>query len=475
MQRGMGAGTMTSDFDPWLSSAVALEVAMTTHAGEHAWAQQRATRLASLLANAVRESKLYRELYHGIDLARTPLHALPSVNKAWLMQRFEHWITDPAIRLDELFAFMADPSRIGEPYLDHYVVWQSSGSSGAPGVFVQDPQALAVFDALEALRRPAPASWTQLWDPWSLGQRIAFVGATEGHFASIASIRRLRRLNQAAPPMCDVSFLQPLKRLLRELEGFQPTVLATYPSEALALAQERVSGRLHIDLQQVWTGGETLTAATRAFVQDAFHCPVLDSYGASEFLSIASQCEHGRLHVNADWVILEPVDGDGKPVQPGEFGVTTLLTNLANRVQPLIRYDLGDQVAIAPDACACGSALPTVTVRGRCDDALVLPGHHGHRVCASPLALSTVLEEEAGLYDFQLWHERAGELQLCTPLAGSAARQTLQRARAALARYLAAQGAAEIEIHCRSGRAHRHGASGKVQRVVETSGAAPSR
>jgi hypothetical protein len=41
--------------------------------------------------------------------------------------------------------FTADPSRIADPYLGRYVVWESSGSSGEPGIFVQDAAAMAAF------------------------------------------------------------------------------------------------------------------------------------------------------------------------------------------------------------------------------------------------------------------------------------------------------------------------------------------
>ena len=60
----------------------------------------------------------------------------------------------------------------------------------------------------------------------------------------------------------------------------------------------------------------------------------------------------GSMHLNADWVILEPVDRAYRPVPPGVMSHTVLLTNLANRVQPIIRYDLGDSVVIEPDPCA---------------------------------------------------------------------------------------------------------------------------
>ena len=54
------------------------------------------------------------------------------------------------------------------------------------------------------------------------------------------------------------------------------------------------------------------------------------------------ECRHRRLHVNADWYLVEPVDRRGTPVPPGRPSHTTLITNLANTVLPIIRYDIGD-------------------------------------------------------------------------------------------------------------------------------------
>ena len=43
---------------------------------------------------------------------------------------------------------------------------------------------------------------------------------------------------------------------------------------------------------------------------------------------------------------------------------TVLLINLTNRVQPLIRYDLGDRATVSPEACPCGSHLSVIQCRG---------------------------------------------------------------------------------------------------------------
>ena len=132
--------------------------------------------------------------------------------------------------------------------------------------------------------------------------------------------------------------------LVEELERWQPTVLATYPGMAWILAQEKAAGHLRCAPEAVWTGGETLSPVLQRAIDKAFGCPVRNSYGASECMAIANECRSGALHLNADWVMLEPVDAQFRPVPQGEVGSTTLLTNLANHLQPIIRYDLGDRV-----------------------------------------------------------------------------------------------------------------------------------
>ena len=75
-----------------------------------------------------------------------------------------------------------------------------------------------------------------------------------------------------------------------------------------------------------------------------------------------------------------------RPVPPGETSHTALVTNLANRTQPVIRHDLGDRVTVRPDPCPCESPLPAVQVEGRQHDTLFF--RDGEReVALLPMAL----------------------------------------------------------------------------------------
>lgn len=457
------------------ATAIRLDALSAAHAGAADIAARQAERLASLLQAARDGTRFYRETLRGRNLSGTALATLPVNGKRQLMQRFADLVSDPMVTLEGLRAFCADSQRIGEPFLGRYFAWESSGSTGEPGLFVQDATAMAVYDALEAARRHSPRPMARLLDPLYLGERFAFVGVTGGHYASHVSVRRLRSINPwLASRSRSMSVLQPAQDLVAELNDFAPTLLATYPTAALMLAEEAARGTLRLRPQEIWTGGETLAPAMRSRIEHVFGCPVRDSYGASEFLPIAFECGQARLHVNADWVILEPVDDRHQPMPAGLPSRTTLLTNLANHVQPLIRFDIGDSTVFDVDACPCGCPLPTLRVQGRRDDALVMPGRQGRPVTLLPLALICVLEEQAGVFDFELRQQDARRWCLTLGPGTGQAPGLRRHCREVLAGFARRQGAVEPRITTRVSAALPLGASGKLKRIVAgRAGAAP--
>jgi phenylacetate-coenzyme A ligase PaaK-like adenylate-forming protein len=189
----------------------------------------------------------------------------------------------------------------------------------------------------------------------------------------------------------------------------------------------------------------------------------MNEYGASECLSISHECAAGWQHLHAEWVILEPVRRDGTPAAPGELSHSVLLTNLANRVQPIIRYDLGDRVMLAAAPCGCGSRLPAFRVEGRTDQPLALRSAAGALVRLPPLAISTVVEEAVGDYIFQV--AQVGPDRLALRFAG-APPAAGRRAAAALRRWLEGQSLGNVAVSVRPGAPRVDARSGKVRSVV---------
>ena len=451
-------------FDPWLWMQAWSETWWAGLDPPGMGRRLREQRLARLIDATLSDSPFYRQ--------RQPharcLGDFQPVTKAELMQHFDDWATDRRITQAAAHAFVDDPHRIADAWLGDYLVWTSSGTTGEPGLFVQDAGSLAAYDAIDGLRLRGAAPTQPAFGSWDGAQRFAFVGATGGHFAGHVSVERLRRLVPAAiaPTIRVFSVLEPLRRVAVDLQAMQPTILITYPSCAAALAQMQLDGALTLGLDEVWVGGEHLSAPQRELVRSAFGCTLRNNYGASEFYSIACECAHGRLHLNDDWVILEPVDDRLQPVPAGTTSHSVLLTNLANRSQPLLRYQLADRVLFATDACACGSAFPVIDVEGRADDTLQLRDTRRRRVTILPLALETAIEEGAQVTQFQVLCGAGNSLELRFEAAVTDAPSAFERSRRALTDFLAHQGIAGAPISFSRAEPLRQPASGKLRRVV---------
>jgi phenylacetate-coenzyme A ligase PaaK-like adenylate-forming protein len=154
--------------------------------------------------------------------------------------------------------------------------------------------------------------------------------------------------------------------LIERLNEFQPNILVGYASvlEALTLQSHRL--RLSC-LRQIANSCEQLTVRARTRIREAFDVPLLDHYGIGECLLLSEGCPTDvGAHVNADWAILEVVDEQFRPVPRGQVGAKVLITNLANTVQPIIRYEVEDCLVMADRPCACGSRLPRIErIEGR--------------------------------------------------------------------------------------------------------------
>jgi phenylacetate-CoA ligase len=190
----------------------------------------------------------------------------------------------------------------------------------------------------------------------------------------------------------------PLIRTLEPgvLVRFRRAILAGYPSSLVLLAERLGDASAFLSAKAVATRGEILHAETRARLEAAFRCEVVDFYNCEEIGNVAWQCraDASRLHVNTDACVVEVVDPSGAPLPVGEEG-RILVTSLYNCTMPLIRYDLRDRGLLLSsygDPCPCGCTAPSMGIlQGRDDDFVTLTS--GAR--ASPREMATVLEQAA--------------------------------------------------------------------------------
>lgn len=439
------------------------------HADPEGIARRQRQRLADLIDCARGCSTFYRRLYHDVPEQISSITQLPTVTKAELMSQFDDWVTDPAVTKAAVLEFLADQDNVGRDYLDRYVVCTTSGATGTPAILLHDHAALMVYNVLGYVRSVPPGLIRPktLWRMLRGRFRLAAVFATGGHFLGNTMLtRRARTIPWRAKTQRIFSAQAPIAELVADLNTFQPVVLGGYPSALRTLAREQHAGRLHLDPELISSAGETLTTANRLMISEAFGCHVANYYGASEAVGLTFECTAQRLHANTDWYIIEPVDEHDDLVAPGELSADVLITNLANRIQPVIRYRLGDRVTIDADPCTCGSPFPTIGVVGRTNDTLSFIGSNGAPVRVLPLAIVTVAEQSPGVAGCQFLQSSPSSLTVRLLVdSGADEQEVWATLRERLVHFLTRQGVDAVDIEKSSEPLELHPRSGKFRQV----------
>ncbi|MBI2849466.1 MAG: phenylacetate--CoA ligase family protein [Chloroflexi bacterium] len=212
--------------------------------------------------------------------------------------------------------------------------------------------------------------------PW---HQSALVGAT---------------LNRWLEPTLRVDSTEPVAEIIAKLNAYQPRCLIAYANTARLLAQEQLSGSLKISPEAVFSVSEVLTKDSRNLIDKAWYARSFNIYGATETAGIASECsERQKLHIYEDLVIIEVVDENNKPVEPGEYGAKLLVTVLFSRTLPLIRYEISDSVRLSADSCHCRRPFALMTdIQGRAEDVIDLSGESGSIVSVQPNLFHDIME-----------------------------------------------------------------------------------
>ncbi|MFZ4732779.1 MAG: hypothetical protein ACOYK7_09625 [Pirellulales bacterium] len=453
----------------WRSALFAVR---TDHLGKVSrWEEARRERLTTrrlrrLVRFASQRSAFYRRLYRGLDLRRLRLEDLPPVTKDMLREHFDDVLTDRRIEQADVADFVANPQNLGKWYRGRYAVSHTSGSQGPPLLIVQDRAAIELLFSMMSARANAGTRPGLLEGIRRLREpaRVAVVALHRGFYPSSSAFEFI---NAEIGPFANVerfSFADP--DVVPKLGDFQPHSLVGYASvlEGLACEARRLGFR---HLRQVANSSEQLTRRARRRIEAAFGAPVLDHYGVGECLFLSDGCPtDDGAHVNADWAILENVDDDHQPIPPGSPGSKVLVTNLANRVQPFIRYEVPDRIVMATEACRCGSLLPRIArIEGRSAEALLITGADGRQRPLPGIVLHDAIDHMSNVREWRATQTAAGHIRLELELLPGAARQVDL---SALLRRLRANGLPDgvdvsVEFACGLGPDPR---TGKFRRVI---------
>lgn len=283
---------------------------------------------------------------------KTALSFFPVLTKPIIQERFDD-LVDPKMSQKE------------------YVTEHSGGSTGQPTKVRRYLKARAAVHA---------STWrANSWMGWEIGDPWIWLW---GRLSTSKSSWKSKLVNLYKTLGCQESFFnvhgldkKKLLKFARAVRLFRPKLIEGYTNAfyqlCLLLRQENIELP---KLMGVATTAETLYSEQRRLIEDVLGCKVFNRYASSEVGLIASECsEHDGLHLAAENIYIECVKEDKSPVAPGEPG-KLLITDLNNRVMPLIRYDLGDMGIISTEPCKCGRPYPLLQkVIGRQSDVLRLP------------------------------------------------------------------------------------------------------
>jgi phenylacetate-coenzyme A ligase PaaK-like adenylate-forming protein len=410
--------------------------------------------LRALLALARERSPFHARRLRGIDPGRFELEdlaSLPVMTKSELMDHFEDALTDRRVTRALCERALAATKHEPQPLFDAYFCLSSGGSSGRRGVFVKDVEAWTEFSL--SLNRSAT-------------RRIARAGGPpgEGEIALIASGSAVHSTGAARAWTAGSSFIRfssvpvtlPLPEMVERLDALQPVGLYGYPSVIARLAREQREGRLRIAPESIRTTSENLVAEWRTAISEAFGAPIVDTYGTTEGLTGVSEPDESFFSFNSDACILELVDAAGAPVPPGVASARILVTNLENRIQPLIRYEIGDRFVRQPDAQ--GHGYLCARVEGRADEVLRFG-----KVEIHPLVIRSVLVKTPEVSDYQV-RQTARGIELTAQAEVALETEPL---RLELIASLASAGLHDPEVEVRAVPAlERHGDTGKLRRFI---------
>ena len=345
-------------------------------------------RLQALMEYAFANCPFYRRRMENAALSPSSIKSLEDLRALAVLTKRD--IQDNGVQM--LAANMPKNARVRN---------QTGGSTGSPLQFYVDRERLdsrmASTDRHNGWAGLRPGDWhAYLW-----GARLDQVihGGAKDWVRNALLYRRIE---------LNTSYItnERWQSLIVRLRQKRPRFMIAYAKSAVLLASYmRENGIDDIRFDAIITTAEVLFPEDRQLLETVFGGRVFNRYGCREVSIIASECEHQRMHVNADTLLVE--------IEPDENRLTAgkvLVTDLLNYSMPLIRYQIGDVAEWSTDQeCPCGRRLPILgDVHGRTTDFLELSD--GSRI--SGPALTLVVADMADVRQVQFVQHGLTEIDL---------------------------------------------------------------
>ncbi len=258
------------------------------------------------------------------------------LTKQVLMENFDRIVTDPRVTKQAVADFLTRSKDPNDRFLEDYTVMHTSGTSGEVGYFLYSGADLGSLMSSMVGRRGRRQRSRVRRRNWGRF-RVAFYGATGGHFAGVTSFNMMA--HGPARRFLKLGLFEinaPIQQTVDGLNAFKPDMLGGYTTALRMLAEKQKLGQLDIHPVAIAATGETVTKADMAFLSQAFGgATVTSAYGCTEHLGLGGSNPGGEtMTLTDDNLIFEFYDDH------------SVITNLFNHTMPLIRYRMGDVLKV---------------------------------------------------------------------------------------------------------------------------------
>ncbi len=342
-------------------------------------ASLRLARLKELLEHAGAHVPYYRDLFKEIGFIPGELSSLSELARL-------PYLTKSVIR--------TNTERMKSDQAQGLARFNTGGSSGEPLIF---------FIGRERVSHDVAAKWraTRWWDV-DIGDREIVLWGSPIELGTQDRIKALRDklLRTELLPAFEMSEAK-LDSFIARIRQMRPKMLFGYPSAFAHIARhamKRGQPMNDLGIKVAFVTSERLYDDQRTLISNTFACPVANGYGGRDAGFIAHECPSGGMHITAEDIIVEIVDAQGNVLPDGQAG-EIVVTHLATRDFPFVRYRTNDIGVLGAETCPCGRGLPLLKeIQGRSTDFVVAADGtvmHG-------LALIYTLRDLPGVRQFKI-------------------------------------------------------------------------
>lgn len=290
----------------------------------------------ALVRYANAHSRYYQQLIaeRGISLETCVPTDFPLMTKSILMANFDAIVTDSSITKQAIANFLTRSSDPSDLFLNKYTVMHTSGTSGEMGYFLTKKSDMRRSFRGSLFRSRRGSGNSMRWPFTGFHRlRLAFYGATGGHFAGATAVARMQKgLARLFLKTVPFEVNSPLPQVVERLNEFKPDFLFGYTTALKMLGEQQRQGSLQISPRAIAATGEMVTKEDILYLRDSF--------GGASVVGLYACTEHMMMGVtNVDFETMTLTDGN---LIMELFDDHSVVTNLFNYTMPLIRYRMSD-------------------------------------------------------------------------------------------------------------------------------------